>query len=125
MATGGWTSRLWTPINQWTNSFSSIQYINLFLENVDKVRWSDDAEKAQLFARRTKGEAYGLRGMFLYYLLRAHAGFGENGELLGVPRLTEYLTINSDLNLPRASFADCVQQIYLFLFHIQAISGMF
>ena len=49
---------------------------------------------------------------FLYYLLRAHAGFGENGELLGVPRLTEYLTINSDLNLPRASFADCVQQIY-------------
>ena len=43
MATGGWTSRLWTPINQWTNSFSSIQYINLFLENVDKVRWSDDA----------------------------------------------------------------------------------
>ena len=39
----------------------------------------------------------------------AHAGFGENGELLGVPRLTEYLTINSDLNLPRASFADCVQ----------------
>lgn len=81
MATGGWTSRLWTPINQWTNSFSSIQYINLFLENVDKVRWSDDAEKAQLFARRTKGEAYGLRGMFLYYLLRAHAGFGENGEL--------------------------------------------
>lgn len=25
---------------------------------------------------------------------------------------TEYLTINSDLNLPRASFADCVQQIY-------------
>ena len=40
MATGGWTSRLWTPINQWTNSFSSIQYINLFLENVDKVRWS-------------------------------------------------------------------------------------
>lgn len=91
-------------------SFSSIQYINLFLENVDKVRWSDDAEKAQLFARRTKGEAYGLRGMFLYYLLRAHAGFGENGELLGVPRLTEYLTINSDLNLPRASFADCVQR---------------
>lgn len=112
MATGGWTSRLWTPINQWTNSFSSIQYINLFLQNVDQVKWSDDAEKAQLFLRRTKGEAYGLRGMFLYYLLRAHGGYGENGELLGVPKLTEYLTINSDLNLSRASFADCVQQIY-------------
>ena len=70
MATGGWTSRLWTPINQWTNSFSSIQYINLFLENVDKVRWSDDAEKAQLFARRTKGEAYGLRAFAHMELFR-------------------------------------------------------
>lgn len=112
MATGGWTSRMWSPINQWTNSFSSIQYLNLFLENVDKVKWSDNPEKAQLFARRTKGEAYGLRGMFMYYLLRAHAGFGENGELLGVPRITEYLTINSNLNLPRASFQECLNQIY-------------
>lgn len=112
MATGGWTSRLWTSVNQWTNSFSAIQYINLFLENVDQVKWSDDAEKSQLFARRTKGEAYGLRAMFLYYLLRAHAGYSENGELLGVPLYLEYLTTNSDFNVPRASFADCVKQIY-------------
>ena len=112
IATGGWTASTWTSIDQWTNSFSSIQYINLFLENVDKVKWADDAEKNVLFARRTKGEAYGLRGMYFYYLLRAHAGFGENGELLGVPILTESQTVESDFNQPRASFQACVEQIY-------------
>ena len=50
--------------------------------------------------------------MFLYYLLRAHAGFGENGELLGVPILTESQTVESNFNLPRASFQACVEQIY-------------
>lgn len=50
--------------------------------------------------------------MFYYYLLRAHAGYSESGELLGVPCITEYLTVNSQLNLPRASFQACVEQIY-------------
>ena len=112
MATGGWTSRLWTSIDEWSRSFSAIQYINLFLENVDQVKWAQDPEKAQLLALRTKGEAYGLRGMYYYYLLRAHAGYSESGELLGVPCITEYLTVNSQLNLPRASFQACVEQIY-------------
>lgn len=112
MATGGWTSRLWTSIDEWSRAFSSIQYINLFLENVDQVKWAQDPEKAQLLALRTKGEAYGLRGMFYYYLLRAHAGYSESGELLGVPCITEYLTVTSQLNLPRASFQACVEQIY-------------
>lgn len=112
MATGGWTSRLWTSIDEWSRSFSAIQYINLFLENVDQVKWAQDPEKAQLLALRTKGEAYGLRGMFYYYLLRAHAGYSEGGELLGVPYITEYLTVTSQFNLPRTSFQTCVEQIY-------------
>ena len=85
---------------------------NLFLENADEVKWSDDEEMNSLFARRMKGEAYGLRGMFYYYLMRAHAGFGENGELLGVPLITEYQTSQSDFNLPRASFQACLSSIY-------------
>ena len=112
MATGGWTSRLWTSINEWTRSFSSIQYLNLFLEKVDDVNWAQDPAKAQLLATRTKGEAYGLRALFFYNLLRAHAGYSENGELLGVPRILESLTVNSNLNIPRNSFKDCVDQIY-------------
>jgi hypothetical protein len=112
MATGSWTAASYSPLNQWTNSFSSIQYINLFLENADKVNWAEDTEVAALFNRRMKGEAYGMRALFMYYLLRAHAGVAENGQLLGVPILTAYQDALADFNQPRASFEDCVQQIY-------------
>lgn len=112
MATGAWTSSSYNPLNQWGNSYSAIQYINLFLENVSGVKWSDDAELNTLFAQRLIGEAYGLRGMFYFYLLRAHGGIGANGELLGVPILKEFQTIESNFNQPRASFQACVEQIY-------------
>lgn len=112
MATGAWTSSSYNPQNQWTNSYSAIQYINLFLENAEGVKWSDDEELNKLFAQRLIGEAYGLRGMFYFYLLRAHAGFGANGELLGVPILPEFQTVESDFNQPRSSFQACVEQIY-------------
>ena len=112
MATGAWANSSYSPLSQWTNSYNASQNINLFLENADEVKWSDDEEMNSLFARRMKGEAYGLRGMFYYYLMRAHAGFGENGELLGVPLITEYQTSLSDFNLPRASFQACLSSIY-------------
>lgn len=112
MATGAWTSNSYNPLNQWTNSNGALQYINLFLENVERAKWSDDEELNRLFAQRLIGEAYGLRAMFHYYLLRAHSGIGANGELLGVPLMTEYQTVNSDFNRPRASFQACVEQIY-------------
>lgn len=112
MATGAWTSSSYNPLNQWGNSYSAIQYINMFLENASGVKWSDDAELNTLFAQRLTGEAYGLRGMFYFYLLRAHGGIGANGELLGVPILTEFQTIESNFNQPRASFQACIEQIY-------------
>lgn len=112
MATGAWTTSSYNPLNQWTNSNGALQYINLFLQNAESVKWSNDEELNKLFAQRLIGEAYGLRAMFHYYLLRAHAGFGANGELLGVPLLTEYQTVGSDFNRPRASFQACIDQIY-------------
>ena len=121
MATGAWTNSSYNPLSQWTNSYNAIQYINLFLENAEEVKWSDDEEMNSLFARRMKGEAYGLRGMFYYYLMRAHAGFGENGELLGVPIITEYQTSQSDFNLSRASFQTCIEQIYNDLTQAEAL----
>jgi hypothetical protein len=44
--------------------------------------------------------------------LQAHAGKTADGTLLGVPLLTEPEDGSSDYNQPRASFADCVQQIF-------------
>lgn len=112
MATGGWTSRLWTPINEWNRSFSGIQYLNQFLAKVDKVNWARDESRARFLATRMKGEAYGLRAILHYQLLRAHAGYSIDGDLLGIPYLTRYLSANDDLNLPRLSFKACVDSIY-------------
>ncbi|WP_297098598.1 RagB/SusD family nutrient uptake outer membrane protein [uncultured Draconibacterium sp.] len=110
MATGAWTATE-NPVNMWVDGYGAIQYLNTFLERVDNVDWADDPEAAELFNIRMKGEAYGLRGVFLYYLLRNHGGFSGSGELLGVPILTEFQDANADFNLPRSSFQACVDQI--------------
>jgi hypothetical protein len=89
-----------------------MQNLNLFLEHADRVGWADDEETNALFNTRMKGEAYGLRALFMYYLLRNHAGFTADGQLLGVPLITEFLTPQANFNIPRATFAECIQQIY-------------
>jgi len=112
MATGTWAADN-NPMSQWDNCKDGIQYINLFLTIVDKVKWAPSAvSKQQMFVDRLKGEAYGLRALFYYYLLMAHGGYADDGELYGVPLLTEPEDGSSDFNQPRATFADCVKQIF-------------
>lgn len=111
MATGQWTANN-NPLNQWTNSYAAIQYLNIMLQETDKVQWTADSTVSTLFVKRIKGEAYGLRALFMFHLLQAHAGIGENGQLLGVPILLEPQGTTSDFNKPRASFADCMKQVY-------------
>lgn len=110
MASGAWTSQN-DPMSQWVNSLNSIQNLNLFIENADRVKWADDPETAALFRMRTIGEAHGLRALYMYYLLRNHAGPLADGTMAGVPMLKNYLTVNSDFNMARATFAECVQMI--------------
>ena len=112
MAEGAWQSDN-NPMSQWDNCKDGIQYVNLFLSKVEKVRWAPSAEsKQQMFVDRLKGEAFGLRALFYYYLLMAHGGYTEDGELLGVPLLTSPEDGSSDFNQPRATFAECVQQCF-------------
>ncbi|MEO8947341.1 MAG: RagB/SusD family nutrient uptake outer membrane protein, partial [Mucilaginibacter sp.] len=110
LATGSWTSTN-TTASVWNQSYEAIQYLNLFLANSNKVRWAIDPEAAKLFNVRMRGEAYGMRALFMYYLLRNHAGI-SGGQLLGVPIVNQYQTINAQFNVPRASFDACVKQIY-------------
>lgn len=112
IATGSWTAA-YNPFNLWQSAYGSIQYLNLFLENVDRVKWADNPEVAKLFNKRMRGEAYGLRGLFMYFLLRQHGGMTNSGQLLGTPIINEFQTIKSDFNLPRNTFKACVQQIYM------------
>ena len=86
VATGQWTSNF-NPLDQWTNSRSAIQYLNIFLSEAGKVQWAKDEKVSLLFRDRLMGEAYGLRALYMYYLLQAHAGTATNDQLLGVPIL--------------------------------------
>jgi hypothetical protein len=112
MATGSWSAAN-NPIDQWNNSYSAIMYINLFLKEVDSVNWSSTNKDVRvLFNDRLKGEAYGLRALFMLNLLQAHAGYSASGELLGVPIITEALEPGSDFSKQRNMFDQCMEQIY-------------
>lgn len=101
------------PMSQWNACKDGIQYANKFMSIVDKVSWAPSADsKQQMFIDRLKGEAYGIRAILYYYLLMAHGGYTEDGELLGVPLLTEPEDASSNFNQPRATFAECVQQCF-------------
>ena len=112
MANGSWSATD-NPMSQWDNCKDGIQYVNLFLTKVDNVKWApSSASKQQMFIDRLKGEAFGLRAVFYYYLLQAHGGYADDGTLYGVPLLTTPEDGSSDFNQPRATFAECVKQIF-------------
>ncbi|GEO03255.1 hypothetical protein AAE02nite_09190 [Adhaeribacter aerolatus] len=109
-ATGQWAANM-DPFSQWQNSKAAIQYLNIMLKEVDQVKWANNPEVSLMFRDRMKGEAYGLRALFMYHLLLNHAGW-SNGELLGVPIVLEPEDAKSDFNKPRNTFEDCMKQIY-------------
>lgn len=110
MANGRWASN-YNPLEQWQRSRSAIQYINLMLSEVDSITFSDTEIVNHMFRQRTKGEAYALRAIHMYHLLQGHGGMA-NGTLLGVPIVLEPEDASSDFNKPRASFEECMQQLY-------------
>ena len=111
MSQGTWTS-VTNPIDQWSARRNAIQSVNVFLANVNLVAWAHDPILNQLFIERTTGEAYALRGLQLYYLLRSHAGYSESGELLGAPIVNEEQTASSEFNVPRATVQECLTQVF-------------
>ena len=109
MATGTWTSNN-NVTSRWNDSYAAILYLNQFLENGQNIDYVNDPAVTELLRMRTKGEAYGLRALHMYLLLRAHAGYTEDGELMGVPIINEFLESDADFNIPRSTFIQCVQQ---------------
>ncbi len=111
MATGSWKADS-DPVSQWTNRRAVIQYLNIFLENVDLVNWAKDPVAKQMYCDSRKGEAYALRALHMYYLLMNHGGWTADGKLMGVPNLTSSENPDDDFNKPRATFQECLDQIY-------------
>ena len=110
MAAGAW-SAMNDPLSQWQGRNNAIQYINLMLENVDKVTWSGEPSVNQMFIDLMKGDALGMRAVQRFYLLRAHAGKVASGELMGVPFFDEFQTGATDFNQPRMTFKECLDAI--------------
>lgn len=110
MASGTWSSNN-DPTSQWQSSRHAIMYLNNFLSYAQNVNWSDDERINQAFKLRLSGEAYGLRALFMYNLLRAHGGWGDDGVLYGVPIVTEPEGASTDFNVPRNTFKDCMDSL--------------
>ena len=83
----------------------------MFLSEVDQTTFAEDETVNQLFRNRLKGEAYGLRAMNMFYLLQAHAGWTQDGQLLGVPIVNYMEDVSSNFNLARNTLDECIQAI--------------
>jgi len=110
MATGQWTASN-NAVERWSNGLCAIQYVNIVLAQVDKMKFSEDSIMNKMFKERVRGEAYGLRALHYYFLLQSHAGW-VNGKLLGVPLYLTEQTSSSNFNAPRADFNTCLAQVY-------------
>ena len=111
MAQGTWAANN-DPMSQWQARRITIQYMNIFLQNAHDVQWSSDPKRQAMFVDKLRGEALALRALNMYYLLRNHAGWTSDGRLLGVPIILEPEGFDTDFNQPRATFQECVDQIY-------------
>ncbi len=97
------------PTTQWQGRFGAVQYINIFLEHVDDVKFALlDPVRNQMFADHAKGEAYGMRALNYFHLLRAHAG-PVNGKILGVPIHESSEDGSSDFNQSRPDLKSCIE----------------
>lgn len=108
MAEGSWRSDN-NPLDQWQYLRASWQYINQFIDVCQKVHWAQDEVASELYKMRFRGDAYGMRALYMLHLLMAHAGWSADGQLLGIPILTEPETVNSDFNKPRDTFKACLE----------------
>ncbi len=111
MATGGWTSRTGKSVDNWRDRNASIQFVNLVLKHVDNTVFANDESTNTMFRDRLKGEAYGLRALNMYFLLQNYGGLNSSGELLGVQIWTEPYTAETDMNVARSTFAQCMEQL--------------
>lgn len=112
IATGEWSSS-YDPMSKWADCLAGIQSVNQFLTIVDTIGWRRSIpELNQLWIKRFKGEAYGLRALLKYHLLVTVAGEDASGRLSGIPILDNYLDNSADFNIPRATFAQSVSSIY-------------
>jgi len=81
----------------WTNVYKNIRACNLFLEQVEKNTYDDEAKKNRLI-----GEVHFLRAFHYHTLAFMYGGF---------PLITKAYELNDDPLIARNSFAECISFI--------------
>ncbi|HVU58215.1 MAG TPA: RagB/SusD family nutrient uptake outer membrane protein [Puia sp.] len=87
--------------NFWNNLYLAIIAANTILQKADGATYTDNAVKDQHI-----GEAKLIRALCYFYLARTYGGFALDGNLLGVPLVTEQLGADAARQMPRASLED-------------------
>ncbi|ANQ51412.2 RagB/SusD family nutrient uptake outer membrane protein [Flammeovirga sp. MY04] len=109
MAAGGWNPSS-NPIGDWSGSYEIIRNMNDFLmKGFDVDYFIADSLRNENYKRRLKGEAHFLRAYYHFNVLRRHGGLAENGQVLGIPIITNEVSINE--TLPRNTYEEVVAQI--------------
>jgi len=112
LALGSWTVEN-NPIGDWDTYYNNLKYINLFIKKGKNLIYSvSDPSKDSAFKVNRIAEAHFLRAWYHWELLKNYAGYVDgSGESYGVPIVNKVLELSDDLNLPRASYSECVEQI--------------
>lgn len=97
----------------WDRDYKQINLANTFLEDRKgfNTRFLIVPHLDSLVRYRLQGEAFALRAWFEWDLLQKFGGKGMNGQLLGVPIVTEPIDIKKNVNLARNAYDECVKQI--------------
>ena len=99
----------------WTNNYAAINYANMFLDGRKgyNTQYMLNQEADLALRRSLQGDAFGLRAWMLFGLLKMFAGEGTDGQMHGVPILTEpsEMEMIDASKIVRASIDDCCRQI--------------
>ena len=113
----GGFSRTNNPLGNWSACYDQLQRIHTFLDNglTDEIRYSISSDEIdQAYKKRLRGEAIFLRAWCSFNLLRMYGGKTDNGQVLGYPIVTHYITPEEAAHpesFSRDSYEDCVKQI--------------
>ena len=99
----------WSPLrtvdDQYNNLYEGLRKVNLFLENLDRCEViPTDGLKVEEDRSRLKGQAFFLRALFHFELLKRYGG---------VTLATRVFKREEDLNLPKNTYKECLDQILL------------
>lgn len=120
-AARGGVSGISNPLGEmWEADYRAINRINWYIEKMvldpskaipTPVKFDvDPTVNLQLFYF-TLGEAYFLRAWYQFDLLQKYGGVADDGKAYGFPISTKFLTADDQIDLPRNTYQECVDQI--------------